>query len=228
MTIAIAQTLPDGVLLVADGRHTWPFCKGKAPLDNIDKLVRLRNNVYAIPFGVALVTDQVLTHLHADQSYRTPEDLSERMERLIRVEWANFWTKLGSDVNRQDPSLQAVMIAGGILNGESFIVGSGCGNYGHRQPIIQKLPSRLYIVGGEDQNAESLFIQTVAPKVRGLKWDYENGPINKTIRTLLDTSESIIRHVHKRNGSVGGVIRYAIIRKCFLPQKAILCEINDA
>ena len=222
MSIGIGVTLPDGALLIADGRQIRFLAENKAPVDDIDKIIKVSESVYSIPFGVTLVTHYTIQELQNAPLLISPEDLSGRVEMALNEGWQDFWSKLAPDVDLKHPGLKAAIITGGILNHEFFIAGSLCGNHSYTPPMLHKKHSQFQVLGGEKQNATELLIRTSASQARGVKWDYSTGPLNQTVKAILEAAKSVIRLVESQDESVGGLIRYAVIRKNYPVLKEIL------
>lgn len=226
MTIGIALTLPDGVLLVADGRGTYPYSNGNLPENNLDKLVQISSTIYAIPFGITQATDLSMLILKKSILENSkPEQISSMCINCVKAGWQYLINHVSDDVKVNDVRMRAALIIGGITGSELFITGSLISNNIHPQPILHKnTPFQLFMLGGEEQQALNLFNRRASICVGNIPWDYSSGPINATIKALLNEAMIIIRNIEFQNSEIGGVLRYVIIRKGFATKKDILIE----
>lgn len=226
MTIGIALTLPDGVLLVADGRQTSPYSNGNSPENNLDKLVQISSTIYVIPFGIIQATDfSILILRKSILENSRPEQISSMCVSCVRAGWQYLLNNVSDDVNINDIRMRAALIIGGITGDELFITGTLVSSNIPPQPILYKnIPFQLFMLGGEDQQAFNLFNQRASVCIRNIPWDYSSGPINITIKALLNEAMTVIRNIESQNSEIGGILRYVVIRKGFATKKEILNE----
>lgn len=222
MTIGIALTLPDGALLVADGRRTYPPVSHKPPENDVDKLVRISPTIYAIPFGLFESTDFAL---HLLKRSLTEDCKPERFNTLARICVVTGWTHLleNSDkiVDQNKTPVMIALLAGGITVNEPFITSASYGTGATAESVFYKNDPFQFLILSEEEQGQDLFHQKVS-NIQHIPWDSNTGPINTTVKALLDAAGGIIRMVESKNPSIGGVIRYIVIRKGFTVQKAIL------
>ena len=227
MTIGIAVTLPDGVLLVADGRQTWPLAAGKPPNSDVDKLRQIGPTVFAITFGVTQATSWALTQLKKMfVEGCKPEAFAAQLEASVRSGWDTFIANLAPDVDRNHPAMKAALVAGGLVAGGPFIAGFLCSSRGNMPTaVLRKGPSMHSIVlGGEEQRTEEMFNQRAERSLQGLPWQPDVGPANLWVGVLLKAAVDVIRFVEAQNPTIGGTIRYAVVRENFPVKKAVWIE----
>lgn len=139
MSIGIAMTLPDGVLLVADGRRTQPFVSENRHDNDVDKLEKISSTIYAISFGITHATDYALKIIGgACKKESTPERFGLLLNYSVRTGWIHLITNLAPDVDKNDPRMRAALVAGGIWGGEPFIASSLYGTNINPQSILRK------------------------------------------------------------------------------------------
>lgn len=223
MSIGIAMTLPDGVLLVADGRRTQPFVSENRHDNDVDKLEKISSTIYAISFGITHATDYALKIIGgACKKESTPERFGLLLNYSVRTGWIHLITNLAPDVDKNDPRMRAALVAGGIWGGEPFIASSLYGTNINPQSILRKnCPFQCIVLGGEKQQAQEMFTRKAGDVIQSFSWEISIGPQNATVSELLVSAASTIREVESRNPDIGGTIRYAIVRKNFPVEKAI-------
>lgn len=227
MSIGIAVTLPDGALLVADGRRDLIFATDKDPEDNVDKLAQIGSTVFAIPLGVTIATDLALRYLkHRSVEGCKPEDFPSLLMTSLQAGWELFMEALAPDVDRGDVRMRAALLAGGIAADVPFIAGTMAGSSdGIPQPILLKGPSVYKIVlGPQEEEPRELFDLKLKQGLPGLTWDWDTGPINEAVKVLLDVAVDTIRFAESQDPMIGGTIRYAIVRRNFTVVKRIWHE----
>src|SRR5467141_1267918 len=121
MTVGIAATFPGGVVLVADGRRSYPLAN-TPHIDDANKLTQVTPTVFAISFGVQQATDPAVAHLvsHAKSS-DDPEVFAALVEESVLVGWSCFEQRLSPNVDRAHKAVRAALIVGGLMNGTPFL-----------------------------------------------------------------------------------------------------------
>ena len=222
MSIGVGMTLPDGVVLAADGRLVHPQAKiPTEPANNVDKIVAVGPTSFAIPFGVTQATDEALKILQDRiRSDSPPEDFLSLVDFSVNAAWAFLNTRLDSNVNPNHPSMRAALIVGGLAKQIPFVTVSLHGPNINQKPLLLKGCDYQYVLlGGENHNAKQFFAQDTRKLMGGLTWDSTVGPMNPTVRAIVDAFVNTVHYVEALDPAVGGTIRYAIIRKGFPIEK---------
>lgn len=223
MSIGIALIVPDGVILVADGRRSRPQSSNLNPVveDNTDKVVSLTEHVYAIPFGVAQATDLATMSLKASIKHNSsPEHIRCETDASVELGWNQLIRALASDVDVNHPTMRAALIVGGISQDDTFISASMQGTGVNQPPVLIKDSFQFIVLGGEQHQADTHFAQ----QLKGIgkhQWSLSEGPHNKCTRKILQSANNTIRHIAELDPTIGGAVRYAIIRKGFSVFKGI-------
>lgn len=220
MSIGIAVTLPDGVVLVADGKQTLILVDNQQLQveDEAEKISKVRASVFAINFGVRQASDLALRNLKNKVSPKDPPKLwANHLESSVRHGWDSFIETCSPKFNRHHPVMRAALILGGIAQAKPFIAGHLCDSTGGMDsPELRTRSQGSFIgLGGEEQQVQTSFNQKASKVVNSIGWQPNMGPENELTRSLVQVAEDIIRKVEKENPRVGGVIKYMIVRKNF-------------
>jgi len=219
MSIGIGITLPDGVLLVSDGRRIHPLAENKEIENDIDKIEKVKASVFAISFGVGQATEPALKKLRNEASpLKPPEDWLEYLESSVTYGWRSFLNRLSPEVDINHTALRAALVVGGISNHQPFIAGYLCSpEMKMDRPVMKKSPAtHKMVVGGEKYQAETKFANKSRSIIDTISWQSGVGPENKLIKALIGAAEEVIREVESKGSRIGGVIRYIVIRQNFL------------
>jgi len=223
MTIAIAVTLPDGVLLVADGRICKPFTQ-EVHCSDKDKIEQISPIISAIPLGVTHATNAALANLRAGVTATpasSPENFLAALQSGVIIGWQNFLQLLAPEVDRNHHSMRAALVAGGIIAGVPFISGFLFGSHGQESSVIRTAPDPHFIVlGGEDQDAQGFFKRQAEIAFGTSAWAPNEGAENDLTKSLLSVAVETIRMVENADIGVGGTIRYQLIRNNYQPVKS--------
>ena len=224
LTIGIALIVPDGVILVADGRQSHPqSSEPNAGIeDNIDKVVPLTEHVYAITFGIVQATNSATMSLKASLKHDlSPEHMRCEIDASIKLSWNQLLGELASDVDVNHPSMRAALIVGGISHDETFISASLQGTGVNQPPLLIKDSFQFIVLGGEQQQAKDHFAQQLEDIVRNHSWSFSEGPHNVFTRKIIQGANNTIQHIAELDPTIGGAVRYAVIRKGFSGIKGI-------
>ena len=214
MSIGIGLIIPGGVILIADGRQGQPQSLNPHVVDDIDKVVSLSDHIFAIPFGVVQATDPTILDLKlAIKSNSSPELIQYAVGTSIRVAWNQLLKKLASDVNINHPTMRAALIVGGLSHDFPFIAASLHGSGVTQKPILIKDSFEFIVLGGEEYEANIHFANQLQIIVKKYAWSFSEGPHNRNTKGILQAANNTIRNIEVRDSSIGGIIRYAIIRK---------------
>jgi len=225
MSLGLGFTLPDGVVLVADGRRVYPQAKNApAPHDDIDKLVPINETTFAIPFGVTQATNKALRILQErSRPALSPEMLAEVVDFSVAAAWAFLHSCLAEDVDLHHPSMRAALIVGGIAEHVPFLIAVLHGPSINQKPVLLKGRSfQFVLLGGESFSSNQYFTEQADRLLCGVQWEPTAGPLNPTVRAVLEASSNTIRHIESRDSTVGGTRRYVVIRAGFPVEKAVL------
>ena len=216
MTLGIAMTLTDGVLLVVDGRLTWPMIAGAPPNDNVNKIHRLAENVAAISFGVVQATDIALHQLESLlPSAFSIDEVRLHVDSSVSAGWRYLMTHLAPDVDRNHPKMRAALIVGGLVGNQPFIAGAIDRPDGRDPAITRTDKFNFYMLGGEEQHARDFFATKAGEAVRNFETKQGTGIVNGLVNALINSAKETIRFVEAQEPDVGGIIHYAVIRKNF-------------
>jgi hypothetical protein len=222
LSIGIAVTLPDGALLVADGRRNYPLASATPPADDIDKIEPVDSMIYAIPFGIVQATNHALACLRARCHRAVTVDAFEGLlDDSVREGWTAFLDRLAKDVDRSQPFMKAALITAGIIAGQPFVAGCLYGSNTAPSLVVRKDSAySVFSLGGEEERASERFTQEAQ---RTLVRDYQrcSGPLNTTVNALLASAAATIQGVGVENPKIGGTIRYAVVRSGFPVHKGI-------
>lgn len=225
MSLGLGFTLPDGVVLVADGRRVQPQAKNSpAPQNDIDKLVPINETTFAVPFGVTQATDEALRILQGrSRPGLSPEALAEIVDFSVATAWALLHGRLAEDVDPHHPSMRAALIVGGLAEHVPFLIAVLHGPNINQKPVLLKERSfQFVLLGGERSSSNQYFTEQADRLLRAVPWEPAAGPLNPTVRAVLEASSNTIRHIESCDSTVGGTRRYAVIRAGFPVEKAIL------
>lgn len=218
MSIGIALIVPDGVILVADGRRTYPQSEDPhtGVENNIDKIVPLNESVFVIPFGVVQVTDPAIETLEKSSKYKSsPELIKDETDKSVDKAWSDFLKALAADVDINHPTMRAALIIGGISQDEAFVTASLYGTGINQTPLLIKDCLKFIILGGEQHQASFHFAQQIQAIMNIHPWQPFEGPHNKCTRQIIEAAQNTIRYIAAFDSSIGGTVRYSIIRKGF-------------
>jgi hypothetical protein len=219
MSVAIALTLPDGIVPFADGRQTRLSSAADVIGDDIDKLIPLQERVFAVPFGITLVTDHVIDGLEtAGESVGSPEDYRTLAEVLVGTAWAQFEANLPESLDPDDDRLKAGVLIGGMFGDRQFFVASMHGVGVSQDPLLEVgVQERITVVGDDDGGVQKNFERRYVTALAGTSWRGSVGPQNEVTRRIVKVGIATIRDLARTVPSVGGVIRYVLLRSGYPP-----------
>jgi hypothetical protein len=217
MSIGIAVCLQDGALMVADGRQTAPMVSGWPVItDAANKIAKLTESVSCISFGLTQVTDSALQIVRPLLLTPTsPAQIMHEVERSVQFAWKAFYM-LAPDVDRTHPAMRAGLLVGGYLPEErgGFIGGVLFRPDGHDVPMLRTRQFEFLVLGGEENGSQEIFKQVAGQNLASATEPRE-GIYGSWVKSLLDAAVTAIRKIEQNNSTIGGVIRYAILRSGF-------------
>jgi len=226
MSMAIAMTVLDGAILVADGYIQTPLGDKNLAWDDIDKIEQITDSIFAIRFGVEHVAGSAIkalrTRLANNRNCRA-KSLFASLEFHLRSEWESFLHHLPAGVDPDHDNLGVGVLCGGLAGGVPFIAGVMHHVVIPNHPILifDEGPGRIYAFGFDDRNEREQFYQDIEQIRVNVPWKSHEGPCNAYIEHLLARSGAAIREVESQNADTGGVIRYVVVRKEFPVEKSI-------
>lgn len=234
MSIGIAATLNDGVVLAADSRDSWFDGERKRDHDNLDKLRPVGDSLFAIPLGLTVPALDAIDRLNkALRRIRTgegraqdacgPEQVAFHLRDCVQRAWKDYLPALRPGVNVEYLASAVVVIVGGTANGIPFIARSGVSVECPGSDELSTETSRSIVCGGENQGAQ-IFEQRAVETLKGVPWNPDKGPMNEWVEGVLQAAVETIQAVISQTDFTGGVIRYAVIRRGFPVLKDIWNE----
>lgn len=217
MTIGIALTLEDGALLVADGRRTSPFNEtGQITSEDAEKIIQVGPTVAIITFGVAQATELAVKGLKAVYDAGLdppPQEIGQVVDDCVRLSWEKLAEALSEIEYLDKPAMRVGLVAGGLAQGAPFICGALHYHNGQSPLVLQTGRDRSIVLGGEAYNARQLFNEQAGRIVDSMAGPLGAQPSNELIRALINCAVTTIRSIGKQDDSIGGTIRYALIRR---------------
>jgi hypothetical protein len=217
VTIAIVVCLQDGALLIADGRQTYPLVADAKVLNDVNKISVVGKTVASISFGISIATDKALWAIRDDviEGATSPTEVLQEIERSVGIGWNFLLTNLAPDVNMAHRAMRAGMLVGGYLPMWSrFIGGVLFRPDAHDAPTLVTKPFGFIVLGAEENNSHQIFKQVADRNFRSIT-SSGAGIQNSYVKAFLAAGAATIREVERVNPEVGGIIRYAILRRNF-------------
>jgi len=225
MSMAIGMTVLDGAVLVADGCIQRPLGDKNFIQEDVDKIERLTDSIFAIRFGIehiaASAIEALRVRLAVNENCR-PKALFASLESHLGNEWQSFLNRLPVSVDPDNDALGVGVLCGGLAGGVPFLAGV-VHHVIEPNPlrIFGEGPGRIFVIGFQDEDEQEQFYQDIEQILPNAPWEPYEGPLNSCVERLLATSGAAIRSVESQTAGTGGVIRYAVVRKEFPVEKAI-------
>ena len=224
MTLIIGCTLPDGAVLVSDGRVT--DCRSlsgpannavKVIDDNMSKIIQLLPNVYIGISGLELACERTIARAKETVSESLSSgQLVQRIELASALEWREAMSSLGRE---KIGDLGIGLLVGGLVNGEPLIVSIAQDASGPQVSVKTKPFEFAMIAGVHNEEHLRVFNGSLRDDVYGVlssKTSYDrSGPVNDVIESLTNAMVSAIKRVAEKDSTVGGRIHYVIVRRDF-------------
>lgn len=214
MSFASGLTLPDGVLLIADGVvATWRE-GSENPFDiqtEVDKLEEVDDSIWAVRFGIEQISGRIIERLRG-KTYRTPEDVDVQLRSAADIEWRNASLTMSTSSDHYGVGV----LVGGLVVDEPFIAAI------LRHPlqvptdgkdIFWKGPWAIWAVGFDTDEADSQYYKDVADTVRSVAWKPEDGPSNSLTKLVTCIGLRAIRELDSRDSLTGSVSRSVLVRR---------------
>ena len=222
MSIGISVTVPDGVVLVADGRDHRMFGSGPQITDGVDKLQPINDRVFAVPFGVTSASSSAIRMLQRVWGVtQVPERIGRIVHRATRKGWRRFVSQLDPHIDRRDPRLGVGLLVAGIA-GEPFICEAICSEHTDIAPSVGTGAWVTAVRGGEDQQARERFEEATKAIIDSVGWEGDEGPHNAMTQALMGAAADVIDQAAKESQWIGWPIRGVVVRRGFPTLKEIV------
>lgn len=221
MSVGIGLTMPGGVLLVADGRLSLPFAPGVPPRDGVEKIHVLHAGFAVLELGIRQVTAPAVAALRQmpwplAATRLSPDQHRQRLAAVLDSGWTSLETQLGPDADRTHPALQAALIGAGVAGRRSFLSGVLRSSGSSTPTAVVTAPLEYIVMGGEAQGALPRFgrraLHAFCAFGRGVDWA-QGAPLS----AMIDAAGHTIRDVQQSDRSVGGTVRFAVLRSALAP-----------
>jgi hypothetical protein len=218
MSIGIAVLLPDSIILVADGRMRRFDAPGQPIIsDDVNKIVLIGQSFALVTCGVSQITDPAAKQLECDLQPQHPLNevldlVSLRLEEAWNVHAPHFPPAL----DLTDPHINATLLMGGLAADREFIGSVQHYYLGKRPTQVATLSNSLQFVTvcAEQQVAGDYLEARLIEKLA-----YAGS--EQRVGLMIEAAAETIRFMETRDSSIGGTIRYLILRRGMLPEVGI-------
>jgi len=219
MSMVAGLTLPDGVVLVADGMvATFTQGKGEPTALNpdVNKLEQVGPSIFAARFGVESVSGEIIERLR-DGVYLSPGQVRDRLQEVT----AEVWAPDGSvPLERLGDAAGVGVLVGGLVGGVPFL--SAILRHPTEDPkdIHWEDAWAMWVCGLEPE-ADERFYSTVGKAANGsfnrFGWPAFQGPMNDVVLTVLGSVVKVMQDAAENEPYSGGTFRIALVRKGYEP-----------
>jgi hypothetical protein len=228
MTIGIAVTMPNAVLLVADGRKTLPLVENSLVDDNVDKITVINNNLAIISFGITQATEPALENLKSlSIDVNDMNVCVKSVKDSLDIGWNSMVSRLATDVDRSKSFMRAALVTGGLVDQTSFIAGVMHDFDVTKQPVIRSGGLNTIVLGGDKYNSDTYFETKVVTFIQNTHVSIEHFS-ESLFYGVLQAAGDTIRTISKYDNSVGGTIRYVLLRPSSTPIRGEWPEITKS
>ena len=176
----------------------------------------MNDHMFAIPFGVVQASDLAIQLLRSSiKPDSHPVQIQEAIEASVKLAWNQLLRKLASDVNIDHPTMRVALIVGGLSQSGSFVAAFLHGSGVSLKPILIRDSFRFIVLGGEEYEPNMHFAKQLQFITKRDSWNPLAGPHNDTTSEILQAAGNTIEYVAEKDSSIGGIVRYAIVRKGF-------------
>lgn len=212
MTIAIAMALPDGALLVTDGRRSHIDDSSLITTDSHNKITPLTDNLSVATYGLEPITTACL---QAIKTAAQPDWNCSKYFLLASIYlpqvFAELKPQLATAIDLTNTNLETGFVFAGHDLGHPFI-----GRLlfaGERQVVTQiiRQPGCAAILGGFSCNTEDILLEHINQHPH-ISHTEENDYGTKEEDALKDVIRQTIRDVSTHEPTVGGTISFTTIR----------------
>ena len=212
MTLGIAMTVRDVVVFAADGRLST-FPDNQIVSDTQNKVVQLLPTVFAVPAGLTLVTDSVITTLQVRlQQDLEVEDLSAMCVEVLAGAWQfASRTYIGKGLEGSSRYKAALLVGGLDPSGSRFLLAFQQNEGEALQNHLVLNTREIRGIGAEPEELQAL-VNVMARKIAS-NLESQETPWNPFVRLAVNEIAGQIQAKANRDPTVGGTIHYAVIRK---------------
>lgn len=210
MTVVIVVCLRDSVFLMTDGRLS-NHVTHEVISDNVEKMKVISSNFICAHMGVDIPVQGTLDRLNKEfiEKAQTTKEIKNHVSTAMFYGLGPFLFAVPSmNLNREAiERLRFGVIYGGILsvNSEPFIGGKIWTANGPGNELIETMPGKGLIVGGNDVETRQYFGEKMCEHV--------DNPADASVSNCVSAGIYAIRKTQQTHASVGGVIRYYVLNK---------------
>jgi hypothetical protein len=221
MSLGIAIVLPSAVLLVADGRRTFPLVGNASVENDVPKILPLHEELAIIEFGVVQATEPAVEYLQRCSIVRGGvREAVDCLEHSLQYGWLSFVARLAADVDRSHPAIRAALIAGGVARGTPFIAGVLRDFSPPRSPTVSTSTYDFMVLGGEEHGSQAEFKGRATTVIQQLG-SHANLFSRSLFEGMLNAAGQTIRSTELVDPRIGGMIRYMLLRSGTLPEQGV-------
>ena len=218
MTIGIAVLTSDSITFVADGRMRRFDAPGQPIIsDDVNKIVPIGQSFAAVTCGVGQVTDAAVNQIeHSLQPHHTLNEVLDLVSLSLEEAWQCHAPDFPPGLDLTDPDINGTLLIGGVAAGTEFI-GSAQHHYQGKKPIkVATLSDSLQfmIACVEQEIAGDYFEAKLLEKLASIGSE-------KRTTLMVEAAAETVRFMQTRDSSIGGTIRYLILRRGVLPDAGI-------
>ncbi len=225
LTLAIAVCLKDGAILIADSLQITPFSDIKTKRI-VNKITSVTETVGCIEFGVSQITKEVLKQIDTKKiNASLPSEILSEIERAVFMGWSKWLPNFSPDVVNSISFKAGLLVAGfsPITSTSGFIGGVLFSIEGFDKPTLVTIPNQCIVLGGEEDNSNKIFIEFAKEELESQQRNFGQlgniGIRNSTVKAYLEAGRRTIRDLEEKNETIGGAMRYLIIRRGFQPEE---------
>lgn len=214
MTMILGYCFEDVAAIIADSR-LYDLKLAKPVDDDHGKLVELCPTVFAGCSGYAIAVEMILERVkQADSSFPSHESLIEAIRDAAGREWPLVKNSAPSGIAPDQISVG--LIVGGVLERMPFLSTIQISDEGIERSTVSSAIQCRMVSGVSDAAKTRVFNGSLREKavwiIENVEYDRSSGPTNDTIRQLLEASGHAIRAVAAEDYTVGGSVRYVVVR----------------
>lgn len=218
MSIGIAVLLPDSIIFVADGRMRRFDAPGQPVIsDDVNKVVRIGQSFAVVTCGVGQITDPAAKQLEYDlEPHHSLNEVLDLVSLRLEEAWNVHAPQFPAALDLTDPHMNATLLIGGLAADREFI-GAVQHHYLGKRPIkVATLAESLQFVTVcfEQEVADDYFEARLIEKLR-----YAGS--EQRVGLMIEAAAETVRFMQTRDSSIGGTIRYLILRRGMLPDAGI-------
>jgi hypothetical protein len=222
MTIGIAVLMSDSIMFVADGRMRRFDAPGQPILsDDVNKIFLIGQSFAVVTCGVSQVTDTAAKQIEFKlQPHNTLNEVLNLVSLSLEESWKFHAPRFPPGLDLTDPHINATLLIGGLAAGTEFIGLAQHHYLGKRPSKVASLSDSLQflIVCVEQEIASDYFEARLIDRLALRPASME---IEERIRLMIEAAAETVRFMETRDLSIGGTIRYLILRRGTLPEAGI-------